>query len=127
MDTNHEQVLTLGAVAVVAPTLITEQLCESVVALGGWVLRKDAVSSQCAEIDFEFPRSGCLEAYCLLAGAGLELTVDAHAQMSALWHCSSHLALHGNDTAVRIHLSLYAREGSEAFLGEKLRALPPAA
>ncbi len=110
--------LILTAVTDMAPAAQLRQLSGAIVACGGWVLSQGAVSEQCADIDFEFPRARCVEIYSLLVVLGIALNAEAHAQMTGLCHCTQHADAQSQSEAARVNLSLYAREGSEGFLGE---------
>ncbi len=101
-----------------APKHVLDQLSGAVVACGGWVLTLGAVSERCADIDFEFPRAYCAEIYGLLVGVGMELSQEAHHQITALCHCTQHVNEDTQSMAARVNLTVYARAESEEFLGE---------
>ena len=110
--------LMLIATSDCTPKHVLDQLSGAVLACGGWVLHMGAVSERCADIDFEFPRAYCAEIYGLLVGIGMELSQEAHAQITALCHCTQHMDEETQSMAARINLTVYARAGSEEFLGE---------
>lgn len=118
--------LMLIAVSEAAPSQLLEHLSHSISACGGWVLRHGAVSPRCADIDFEFPRLHAMEIYCLLVGSGVELSTQAHQQLSELCHCTWQVGHAKQASAARVNLTLYAREDGEAFLGEQPGALQAA-
>ena len=101
-----------------APKHVLDQLSGAVVACGGWVLNLGAVSERCADIDFEFPRAYCAEIYGLLVGIGMELSQEAHHQITALCHCTQHVDEDAQSMAARVNLTVYARAESGEFLGE---------
>ena len=119
--------LMLVAMSEAAPAPLLEHLSHAIVACGGWVLSHGEVSKQCADIDFEFPRAHAMEIYCLLVGAGVELSLEAHGQLAALCHCTRQLGEEERSVAARVNLSVYARAQGEAFLGDAVGALPQAA
>ena len=100
------------------PQQVLDQLSGAVTACGGWVLSMGAVSERCADIDFEFPRAYCVEIYGLMVSMGVDLSQEAHHQITALCHCTLHMDEDTQSMAARVNLSVYARAGSEAFLGE---------
>ncbi len=119
--------LMLVATSAASPELLLDRLSSVVVACGGWVLSKGAVSERCADMDFEFPRARCIDIYSLLIAVGVELDAEAHRQMTGLCHCTQHVDDGSQSAAARVNLSLYAREGSEAFLGQSTGPLREAA
>jgi hypothetical protein len=86
---------------------------------GGWILQSGEVSPHCVDIDFEFPRHLCTEIYSSLLTQGLELSPDAHTQLADLFHCTQYVGQSARQEAARIHLSIYASDGAEAFLGSR--------
>lgn len=122
-----EWVLAVLAVAKEAPGTVVDKIGEAVVSAGAWVLGKGMVSSQCSEIDIEFPRSHCVEIYSQILSLGVQLTCESHAQIAELWHCTHQLTPACRETAARLHLCLYTREGSESFLKDRLRPVRQAA
>lgn len=97
------------------------ELHRSVIAAGAWVLQQGSVSPHCADFDFEFPRSLCFDIYASLVLSGIQLSAEAHSQLTGLCHCTLQLCEWDRRQVARIHLSIYAGEGAEAFLGD-LRA-----
>ena len=117
----------LMATSTAAPRSLLEQLSGAIVACGGWILSQGAVSEQCADMDFEFPRARCMEVYSLLVAMEIALCPEAHRQLSGLCHCTQYAGEQSQSAAARVNLSLYAREGSESFLGEPAEPLREAA
>ena len=109
--------LTLAATSADEPLPVLKVLGSAVTAQGGWVLRQGGVSDRCADMDFEFPRSRGMEVYGLLLAAGLVLSREAHEQLMGLCHCTGHVGAREREAVARVHLSVYGREGSEAFFG----------
>ncbi len=110
--------LLLIATCATAPKGFLEPLAAAVVACRGWVLAKGEVSARCADIDFEFARQYAVEVYGLLVGMGVELSTEAHEQLTSLYQCTRHAGAEAEGSPVRVHLTLYAAEGGEEFLGE---------
>lgn len=109
------------------PRRVLDLLDRAVRETGGWVLRQGEVSEQCVDIDFEFPRLLCVEIYSALLATGMELCSDAHAQLADLSHCTQHVSGDARCEVARIHLSIYAGEGAEAFVGQSPRRTMQAA
>ncbi len=109
--------LELAGIAETNPHQAMKQLQGGMEAAGGWVLSQGMVSTQCSEMDFEFPRGCSLDVYVALLGLGVELTAESHTQMAALWQCTQQIDGQAREELARLHLCLFAREGSEAFLG----------
>ncbi len=110
-----------------APASLLETLDGALVACGGWVLARGAVSEHCADIDFEFPRTHSIEMYSLLVASGMELSTEAHGQLTELCQCTHHVGEEEGSVAARVHLSLYAEKASESFLNAAPGALREAA
>ncbi len=120
----EERSLNLVATCAGAPKAMLEPLSQAVVACRGWVLAQGEVSPRCADMDFEFSREHAVEIYGLLVGMGVELSTEAHGQLTCLCQRMQHA---DPDAAVRVYLTLYAAEGSESFLGSGPRTLQEAA
>ena len=118
-NATNEWNLLLVATCASAPKRLLDPLAAAVVACRGWVLAKGEVSARCADIDFEFAREYAVEVYSLLVGMGVELSTEAHGQLTSLCQCTRHAGAGVEGTPVRVHLTLYAAEGGEAFLGEQ--------
>jgi hypothetical protein len=117
MQLGNEWNLTLVATCAQAPEMALQALERSVTAEGGWLLRQASASERCVELEFEFPREQAIAMYGVLLAAGLELSRETHVQLTALCHCVGHTGAAEQEPAVRVYLSVYEREGSEAFLG----------
>ncbi len=112
------------------PSALLAVMSGAVTACGGWVLAQGVVSAGCADIDFEFPRDLCFEIYGLMVGSGMELSLEAHQQLTELCRCTRQRIYADEETQstpVRLHLSVYLRETSGSFLGDTNRSLPDAA
>jgi hypothetical protein len=113
--------LVLLAISPRLPRCSVEYLEGAIREAGGWVLQRGNVSEQCADIDFEFPRSLCLDIYSVLLGNDIELSGDAHVQLTGLAHCTQHASGSARCEVARIHLSVYYGEGAEVFLASSTR------
>jgi hypothetical protein len=111
--------------ALPAPLMAT--LDGAIVACGGWVLTRSAVSEHCVDIDFEFPRTHSIEMYSLLVAIGVELSREAHGQLTELCQCTRHIGEGEQSAVARVHLTVYTAEGSEDFLGSATGTLREAA
>ncbi len=67
-------------------------------------------------MDFEFPRAHSVEVYALLVAMGVNLSLEAHQQLTALCQCTRHAGPEVQAAAARVNLTLYAAEGAEGFL-----------
>ncbi len=119
--------LTLVAIGESLPASLLDGLSLAVAASGGWVLSHGAVSDSCADIDFEFPRTLCVEMYSLLVATGLQLGQEAHRQLTGLCHCTCQLGDEEASSSARVHLSVYTGEGAESFLAEAMGVMSEAA
>ncbi len=109
------------------PAGVLEGLSGAILACGGWVLRQGQVSDVCADLDFEFPRVHAMEIYSVLMAAGVELSLEAHQQLTALCHCTGHLQSGDAFAAVRVQLTLYAEEAAGSFLASLADSIKEAA
>ena len=125
--TAEEWNLMLVATTEARPAPMLEGLSRAITACGGWVLSHGSVSENCADIDFEFPRTQCIEVYSLLVAMGVELSLEAHQQLTGLCHCTRQLGEGAASAAARVHLSVYAGEEGEGFLGGAMEAMREAA
>ena len=107
------------ATSATTPKRMLEPLAAAVVACRGWVLRQGEVSARCADIEFEFAREYAVEMYGLLVGIGIELSTEAHKDLTSLLHCTRHAGSGAEGEPVRISLTLYAAEGGGDFLKEQ--------
>ena len=108
------------------PLQLGRVLVEDISASGGWVVevrsqgRRSAVGIPICEIDFEFVRSACLEIYCLLIGAGLELSGDSHRQLTELCTCTGHHQEESAFRVVRVQLRVKQGAGYRSTEGDPL-------
>src|SRR5450631_239893 len=79
--------LKLSALSVQEPACLLRFLSGTVLGCGGWVLSRSC-SDREVMMNFEFERSGCLEMYTALVGAGLELSQNSHRALTELCHCT---------------------------------------
>ncbi len=109
------------------PSEILDPLHRAVVACHGWVLRQGEISPRCADIDFEFPRAHSMEVYAVLVALGVNLSLEAHQQLTALCQCTRHARAGARAAAARVSLTLYTVEGADGFLKDAPRGLKEAA
>lgn len=81
--------LRLSALSVHEPARLLHFLSGTVLGCGGWVLSRSC-SDRDVLMNFEFERSGCLEMYTALVGAGLELSQNSHRGLTELCHCTKY-------------------------------------
>jgi hypothetical protein len=82
--------LQLAASSVEDPVRLYDSLSAGVQSCGGWVLGCRTPRQETLVLHFEFVRGACLEIYCLLTGAGLELSADSHRKLTELCTCTGH-------------------------------------
>jgi hypothetical protein len=100
--------LRLAATCADDPQRIMRYLTGAVLSCGGWVLSRSMPGSDTVEISFEFARAVSLEIYSVLIAAGVELSRDAHINMTELCQCTRNLlATKGFDVA-RVRLLILA-------------------
>lgn len=118
-DWNLILIACLPEKALNSATAKAEDLRRSVIAAGAWVLQHGSVSAHCADFDFEFPRERCFDIYASLVQSGIQLCAEAHHQLTGLCHCTRQLREWDRRQVARIHLSIYAGEDAEGFLGRQ--------
>ena len=74
------------------PGRLAEALADGVKSCGGWMVGWRSPRPETLLMQFEFVRGACLEIYCLLVGAGVELTADSHRGLTGLCNCTGYLA-----------------------------------
>ena len=109
------------------PRNLLAPLHQAVLACHGWVLMQGEVSPRCADIDFEFPRAHSVEVYALLVAMGVNLSTEAHQQLTALCQCTRHGGTAAQTAVARVNLTLYAADGAEAYLQTEPSGLKEAA
>ncbi len=111
--------LQLVATSAAVPKRVVDSLAGAVTACRGWVLAHSEISPRCADIEFEFAREHAVDVYALLIGVGIELSAEAHHDLTSLCQCTRHAGRHAEGQPVRIFLTLYAADGGEEFLTEQ--------
>ena len=109
------------------PKDLLAPLKQAILAAQGWILLQGDVSPRCADMDFEFPRSYSVEIYASLVAAGVNLSLEAHQQLTALCQCTRHAGPDAQSAVVRVNLTLYAADGADSFLEDPPRDLKEAA
>jgi hypothetical protein len=117
-DLNLDWNLELAALTGESPRSLLPRVRSAALTAGAWILSEGAVGPQSAELDLEMPRSAAMGLYAGILESGLDLTADSHAQLQQLLGCTGMVPQARHAQPVRMHLNLYAREGSELFLGE---------
>jgi hypothetical protein len=80
-------ILKLSALSVQESTRLLHFLSGTVLGCGGRVLSRSCCDREVL-MSFEFERSGCVEMYTALVGAGLELSQHSHRRLTELCHCT---------------------------------------
>jgi hypothetical protein len=79
-------------------------LTGAIMACGGEMLSRRFDPHGVAELEVEFSRIVCVEIYCILIAAGLELDRDSHLQVTAFCHCTRELSSEMRDEPARLVL-----------------------
>jgi hypothetical protein len=78
----------MRAVSSQDPGRLVRTLTGAILGCGGWVLSRGANDSGTVTMLFEFERQVCLDIYCLLIAAGLELSQNGHIRFTELCQCT---------------------------------------
>jgi hypothetical protein len=78
----------MKAVSCQDPGSLVHTLTGAILGCGGWVLTRGANDSGTITMLFEFERQICLEIYCVLIAAGLELSQNGHIRFTELCQCT---------------------------------------
>jgi hypothetical protein len=81
-------------------------LTGAVMSCGAEVLTRRFDAEGHAEMEMEFSRLVCVEIYCMLIAAGLELDRDSHLRLTALCQCTWELHEEKRQEVVRLSLGL---------------------
>lgn len=109
LDPSQDWNLVLIAASPDEPARVLRFLAGAISACGGWILNSGACGETCAEIDFEFSRANCVEIYSILLATGVDLSAEAHTQLTELCQCTSYLLESRAYDIVRLHLTVYTR------------------
>jgi hypothetical protein len=104
----------LTALSAEEPLRLVRFLTGALHACGGWVVTRGTSGNESGEIEFEFVRAACVDIYAVLVGTGLELSREAHLQMTELCLCTKNLLESRAFEIVRVELLVY-RSGSCPF------------
>jgi hypothetical protein len=78
----------MRAASIEDPGHLVQTLTGAILGCGGWVLGRGASDTGTVSILFEFERGNCVEIYCLLVAAGLELSQSGHLRFTELCQCT---------------------------------------
>lgn len=78
----------LRAFAQEEPGRLIQTLTGAILGCGGWVLSRGVDDCGNVTLLFEFERRACVEIYCILIAAGLELTRSGHLRFTELCQCT---------------------------------------
>ena len=81
-------VLEMKAVSAEEPSRLVASLAGDIAECGGWVLNGGADDRGKINFLFEFERHSCLDIYCILVAAGVELTRSGHLRFTELYQCT---------------------------------------
>lgn len=78
----------MKAVSIEEPSRLVQTLTGAILGCGGWVLSRGANEQGTINLLFEFERQICVNIYCLLIAAGLELSQHSHIRLTELCQCT---------------------------------------
>lgn len=70
------------------PGRLVPMLTGAILGCGGWVLSRGATDTGMVNMLFEFERNACMEIYCVLIAAGVELSRTSHIRFTELCQCA---------------------------------------
>ncbi len=70
------------------PARLVQTLTGAILGCGGWVLSRSAGDSGMINLLFEFERRTCLDIYCVLIAAGVDLNQAGHVRFTELCQCT---------------------------------------
>ena len=80
--------LEMKAVSREKPSRLVESLTDEITECGGRVLCRGADPAGKINFLFEFERQSCLDIYCALVAAGVELNQSGHFRLTELYQCT---------------------------------------
>jgi hypothetical protein len=88
------------------PGRLVQTLTGAILGCGGWVLGRGANDTGNVSILFEFERGACVEIYCLLVAAGIELSQSGHLRFTELCQCTRNNQVECRSEIVSIELDV---------------------
>ena len=70
------------------PSRLVKTVTGAILGCGGWMLSRSATDTGLIDLLFEFERRSCLEIYSILIASGVELSREAHLQLTELCQCT---------------------------------------
>lgn len=80
--------LEIRAISMEEPSRLVQMLAGAILGCGGWVLSRGANDTGLINMLFEFERRTCLDIYCVLIAAGVELSQTGHIRFTELCQCT---------------------------------------
>lgn len=80
--------LQMKAISIEEPSRLVQTLTGAILGCGGWVLSRGANDSGTVSMLFEFERQACVDIYCVIIAAGLELSQSGHIRFTELCQCT---------------------------------------
>ena len=110
--------LEMRAVSAAEPLRLVELLTAAITGCGGWVLCRGSDNRGKINFLLEFERRSCLDIYCILVAAGVELTQSGHFRFTELYQCTrSHLRHCGAEIAsLDLEIQTFPAENRHQFL-----------
>lgn len=105
----------LTALSAEEPQRLVRFLTGVVQACGGWVVTRGVCGNESGEIEFEFVRAACVDIYAALVATGLDLSREAHLQMTEFCQCTKNLLETRAFEIVHVELLVY-RSGSCPYM-----------
>lgn len=78
----------MKAVSIEEPSRLVQTLTGAILGCEGWVLSRGSNNEGMVNMLFEFERKSCVNIYCVLIAAGLELSHNSHLRLTELCQCT---------------------------------------
>lgn len=96
----------IKAISIEEPTHLVQTMTGAILGVGGWVLSRSSTESGRISLLFEFERRACINIYCVLIAAGLELSQSGHIRFTELCQCTLSSPVDCNSEIVSIDLEI---------------------
>jgi hypothetical protein len=76
-------------------------------ACGGTLISRGMDPRRAAAIEFQFARAACIDMYCVIVTAGLQLSAQSHQMLVSLCQCTREMQPLAGDDFVRVDLRIF--------------------